>query len=519
MGPDGTLITDLEQPRPSSDDRGRDQESLEDGAQLAALPDSRPLVVAAPPAGERIEVDLNATPQIRIAVSLVGAQVDVSGGKIIVTLADGGVIVLQGDLVQRFLAGGEGGIEQFLATAAGDVGTTEFGSPATPDDHTGSGFRGGEVAPDEVGSLNAAGALGATELGYGTPVRGETLRNQVGGGTPDAAVHTPPEADADRVIDVLEDSGSTALGINAPVDADGDALSITVTSTPDPTIGTVYLPDGTTAVTNGLALTSAELAGLTFRPAADANGAAGTFGYTVSDGNGGSDSQAVTLNVIPVNDAPTAGDDGIATNEDTAVTIPVVALLANDTDIDGDALTITSVQGAVNGSVSLVGGDVVFTPAVNYAGPASFTYTVSDGNGGTSTAAVNVTVNPVNDAPVANADAVSTNEDAAVTIPVATLLANDSDIDGDTLTITSVQGAVNGSVSLVGGDVVFTPAANYSRSGQLHLHRLRRQRRHQHGDGQCHGQPGQRRPGRGQRRGLDQRGLRAHHPGRDAAGE
>src|SRR4030095_3629721 len=122
-------------------------------------------------------------------------------------------------------------------------------------------------------------------------------------------------------------------------------------------------------------------------------------------------------------------------------------------DVDGNALSITSVGGATHGSVALSNGNVVFTPASNYNGPASFTYTVSDGNGGTSTATVNVTVNAANDAPVANGNAVSTSEDTALTIVPATLLVNDTDVDGDTLTITSVQGAVNGTVALVGGNV------------------------------------------------------------------
>ena len=77
------------------------------------------------------------------------------------------------------------------------------------------------------------------------------------------------------------------------------------------------------------------------------------------------------------------------------------ALLTNDSDVEGDALVISSVQGAVNGTVSINGsGDVEFVPTANYNGPASFTYTVSDGRGGFDTETVTINVNPVNDAPV-----------------------------------------------------------------------------------------------------------------------
>jgi hypothetical protein len=147
--------------------------------------------------------------------------------------------------------------------------------------------------------------------------------------------------------------------------------------------------------------------------------------------------------------------------EDTAFSIPASSLLANDTDADGDTLTIQSVQGALHGSVALVAGSVVFTPAANYSGPASFTYTVSDGNGGTSTATVNLVVAPVNDAPVAVGDTLVLAADLATNIPAATLLSNDADVDGDVLSILSVQGAVNGVVTLLDNSVTFTPVANF----------------------------------------------------------
>jgi Ca2+-binding RTX toxin-like protein len=142
--------------------------------------------------------------------------------------------------------------------------------------------------------------------------------------------------------------------------------------------------------------------------------------------------------------------------------LTAASLLANDSDVDGDSLTITAVGNATHGTVALNGGNVVFTPAANYNGPASFTYTVSDGQGGTSTATVNVTVAAVNDAPTAVNDSVSATEDTPLVLTPATLLANDSDVEGNNLTITGVGNATHGTVALNGGNVVFTPAANYS---------------------------------------------------------
>ena len=107
--------------------------------------------------------------------------------------------------------------------------------------------------------------------------------------------------------------------------------------------------------------------------------------------------------VIPENHPPVAQPNGASTDEDVAVTISRATLLANDTDRDLDPLTIDSVQDAVGGTAALSGAGVVFTPSLNFNGPAGFTYTISDGKGGTSTGMVSVAVSPVNDPPVANA--------------------------------------------------------------------------------------------------------------------
>ncbi|RLP69355.1 cadherin-like domain-containing protein, partial [Xanthobacter tagetidis] len=186
---------------------------------------------------------------------------------------------------------------------------------------------------------------------------------------------------------------------------------------------------------------------ITFTPDADFNGDA-SFSYTVSDGKGGTDTATVAVSVTPVNDAPVAAGDTASTAEDTPLVIAVADLLANDADVDGETLTVSGVGGAVGGTVALDAGEITFTPDADFNGDASFTYTVSDGKGGTDTATVNVTVTPVNDAPIATADTATTAEDTPLVIAAADLLANDADIDGDTLSVTGVGGAVGGTVAL-----------------------------------------------------------------------
>ena len=107
----------------------------------------------------------------------------------------------------------------------------------------------------------------------------------------------------------------------------------------------------------------------------------------------------VTVTITPVNDAPVAAADTATTKEDMAVTIPV---LANDTDVDGNTLTVASVNQGANGAVAPAGTAVTYTPKANFHGTDTFTYTVSDGKGGTARGTVTITVTPVNDAPVAH---------------------------------------------------------------------------------------------------------------------
>ncbi|EGQ8942677.1 tandem-95 repeat protein, partial [Vibrio parahaemolyticus] len=180
-----------------------------------------------------------------------------------------------------------------------------------------------------------------------------------------------------------------------------------------------------------------------------------TFTYVVTSG-GVSESTTVTVNVTPVNDAPVAKDDIATTQEDTAVTIDV---LPNDTDVDGDKLSIQSASvPETQGTVEIVDGKLVFTPAENFHGDAEITYIVTDGQL-TDEAKVAVTINPVNDAPTIKVDAVeSITEDAVNTdTVVATLTVRDTDTSEDQLTV-SLENNSNGYFVLVGDEVKLTQA-------------------------------------------------------------
>ncbi|MDG3373161.1 tandem-95 repeat protein [Vibrio parahaemolyticus] len=173
-------------------------------------------------------------------------------------------------------------------------------------------------------------------------------------------------------------------------------------------------------------------------------------------------SGSANLDILPINDAPNAENDVITTEEDTAVTIDV---LVNDSDVEGDALSIQSASvPSEQGSVDIVDGKLVFTPAENFNGEATITYIVTDGDL-TDEAKVSVTVTPVNDAPVAKDDIATTQEDTAVTIDV---LPNDSDVDGDKLSIESASvPKEQGTVEVVNGKLVFTPAENFNGDAEI----------------------------------------------------
>ncbi len=168
-----------------------------------------------------------------------------------------------------------------------------------------------------------------------------------------------------------------------------------------------------------------------------------------------SDISFSTVDVEDLNGDPVAVDDLITTDLDTPITLDATS---NDSDPDGDTLTITALGTPTNGSATLnPDGSVTYTPNTGFTGEDTISYTIDDGNGGTDTGDIIVTVADLtpNTPPVAVDDLVDTDLDTTVTVNPLT---NDTDVDGDTLTVTSIGTPVNGSATLnPDGTVSYTP--------------------------------------------------------------
>src|SRR4030095_13880342 len=150
--------------------------------------------------------------------------------------------------------------------------------------------------------------------------------------------------------------------------------------------------------------------------------------FKANDGTADSNVATVTITVAAVNDVPVANSESVATDEDTAKTITLAA-----TDAEGSTLTYTVVTGPAHGTLSGTAPAVTYTPAANYNGPDSCTFTANDGTADSNVATVTITVRAVNDAPVASDETVTTDEDTA---KVVTLAATDA--EGSPLSYTVV---------------------------------------------------------------------------------
>ncbi|MFC6199412.1 Ig-like domain-containing protein, partial [Ponticaulis profundi] len=243
---------------------------------------------------------------------------------------------------------------------------------------------------------------------------------------------------ADGSASGVEDSVIT--GTISATDMDGDTLTYTLASGP---------ANGSVTLTGN---------GYTYTPAADFNGT-DSFDVLIDDGNGGTDTVTIEVTVTPVNDAPVGTDGSASGAEDSVITGTISA-----TDMDGDTLTYTLASGPANGSVTLTGNGYTYTPAADFNGTDSFDVLIDDGNGGTDTVTIDVTVTSVNDAPVGVADSYGVDEDGTLTVNATNgVLANDTDVEGDSLTAVLVSGTTNGSLSFnADGSFTYTPDANFN---------------------------------------------------------
>ncbi len=296
---------------------------------------------------------------------------------------------------------------------------------------------------DSAGSVTNEATVSANEVDANSSDNTDTEATVV-------KENTAPVAEDDTVTTDTDVAVTTGNVLANDSDVDGDTLTVSGADTQSAQGGAVVdNGDGT----------------FTYTPPAGFDGS-DSFGYTVSDGKGGEAQGTVNITVKVVNKPPTVVDDSVTTNENTPVTSGNV--LANDTDPNGDTLTVSGAdsQSAEGGSVvNNADGTFTYTPVTGFSGADSFNYTASDGKGGEAQGKVNITVNkvvPLNNPPVAKGDSAVTKQDSPVTI--ADMLANDSDPDGDALSISGVdsKSAQGGSIVDNGdGTFTYTPAKGY----------------------------------------------------------
>ena len=251
-------------------------------------------------------------------------------------------------------------------------------------------------------------------------------------------VNDAPVAVSDTAT-VEEDADLTSIDvISNDTDIDGDSLTLTTVTT---------VGSGTVAV-------NADGVSVDYTPAADFNGTE-VITYTVSDGVLSDTTGTLTITLTPVNDTPVAVSDTATVEEDADLTS--IDVISNDTDVEGDTLTLiaATTDGSGTATVNADGVSVDYTPAADFNGTETITYTVSDGTD-TSTGILTITVTAVNDAPVAIDDTFILQQGNT---EIVTLLA--TDIDGDELTYTISNQPSHGSVTLNGNQATYIADGTY----------------------------------------------------------
>ena len=323
-----------------------------------------------------------------------------------------------------------------------------------------------EPLPASYSTLTLAYTVLPDALHIEDPAWNKTLDFEVGvpyNGTPPPPPSGPPEFLSTPYVFELPEgrdgsSAPVALGTVEASDPDGGSVVYELVASGD---SSRFAVDGSSGAVTYVG------------PGENLDGGPGRYELTVraedSDGDTATASVEIRVTAGPDpppagpdpppagNDPPLAGNDAAQTAEDTPVTI---AVLENDSDPDGDPLTVTEVSAPAHGTAApAAAGAVLYTPEPNFNGTDRFTYVVGDGSGQTARAAVEVTVLPVDDPPLAVDDAAQTAEDTPVTIAV---LENDSDPDGDPLTVAEISAPEHGTAVLAaGGALRYTPERDF----------------------------------------------------------
>ena len=326
-----------------------------------------------------------------------------------------------------------------VLASVSDVSFDEDGSGSTS--LSGSDVDGDALTYDITGGSDITASLSGSDVSFSAPANyngSEEFTVSVTDGTETDsqsitvtvnAVNDAPVATA-GLSGTTDEDQSTVVTLSG-LDIDGDNLTFTVGS-----------------ATNGTLEISGSL--VTYTPDANYNGS-DSFDFTVSDGEYSS-TETVTLTVSAVNDAPVlAAVSNVSFDEDGSGSTSL-----SGSDVDGDALTY-DITGGSDITASLSGSDVSFSAPANYNGSEEFTVSVTDGTE-TDSQSITVTVNAVNDAPVATAGlSGTTDEDQNIVINLSGV-----DIDGDALVFSLGSDAINGTVIVNGSIATYTPNANYN---------------------------------------------------------
>ena len=262
------------------------------------------------------------------------------------------------------------------------------------------------------------------------------------------AVNKPPVANNDS-YSMPQD---TVLRIAAPGvlanDSDPEGHALTMIKDSDPANGILAInPDGSFSYLPKIGFTGTD-----------------TFTYKASDSDLESAVATVTITVNAVNQPPVAVNDAYSTPQDTVLTIAAPGILVNDSDPEGHALSINVLTQPANGHLNVaIDGGISYTPDAGFTGVDAFTYTVNDGQADSNTATVQITVNAVNQPPVANNDSYSTPQDTVLNIAAPGVLANDSDPEGHALTMIKDSDPANGTLSIhPDGSFSYTPNIGFT---------------------------------------------------------